>query len=125
VAGTYDIYCDQGATFRRVITWKNSTGTAVNLTGYTARMMVRTSYAASTPALSLTSSPVAGIAITAATGVITITITPVQSSGIAMPTVNGVRDAFDGVYDLELVAPSGDVTRLLEGRFICSPEATR
>lgn len=124
MAGSYDIYCDQGATFRRVITWKDSQGTPINLAGYTARMMVRSSYAASSPTLSL-SSPSQGIVLNHSAGQVAITITATQSSGIATPTVNGVRDAFDGVYDLELVAPSGDVTRLLEGRFICSPEATR
>ena len=40
-AGIYDIVADQGATFQRVLTWKDSTGANVNLTGYSARMQVR------------------------------------------------------------------------------------
>jgi hypothetical protein len=39
-ATTYDILIEQGATYSQVITYKES-GAAVNLTGYTARMQVR------------------------------------------------------------------------------------
>lgn len=124
MSGTYDIYCDQGATFRRVITWKDSDGDPVDLSGYVARMMVRTAYGASSPTISLSSS-VSGITLSPTAGQITIEITADATSGITMPSAGGVTDAWDGVYDLEMVAPTGDVTRLLEGRFIVSPEATR
>ena len=125
MAGAYDIYCDQGATFRRVITWKNGAGAVINLTGFSGRMMVRTSHGASAPTVSLTTSGGGGITLGGAAGTVTVVITATQTANIPIPTVAGVKDAFDGVYDLELVAPNGDVTRLLEGRFICSPEATR
>jgi hypothetical protein len=39
-ATTYDILIEQGATYSQVVTYKES-GVAVNLTGYTARMQVR------------------------------------------------------------------------------------
>jgi microcompartment protein CcmL/EutN len=33
--------------------------------------------------------------------------------------------AGDYVYDLEITAPNGDVTRLVEGKFKVKPEVTR
>ena len=41
-AGTLNIVTEQGATYRRTLTWKTGTpAVAVNLTGYTARMMLK------------------------------------------------------------------------------------
>ena len=41
-AGTYNIICDQGATFSRSLFYGDDDGAAKNLDGYTARMEVRT-----------------------------------------------------------------------------------
>ena len=40
-AGIYDITADQGSTFSRRITWLDSAGAPIDLTGYTAKMQVR------------------------------------------------------------------------------------
>lgn len=43
-AGTLNIVTEQGATYRKTLTWKTGTpAVAVNLTGYTARMMLKAS----------------------------------------------------------------------------------
>lgn len=113
-AATYDIYIERGATFRSTITWKDSTGALVNLTGYTARMQVRQKLASTTALISLVDG--AGITLGGAAGTIVIEITD---------TVTTALDIRQGVYDLELVSGGGIVTRLIEGGVGVSKEVTR
>ena len=114
--------CDKGATFRRVITWSDSTETAINLSGYSARMQVRESFGASTTVASLTTGS-GEIALGPTNGQITIELSPAETA--ALPVTADFGDAWAGVYDLELVSAGGEVTRLLEGAFYVTPEVTR
>lgn len=116
-AGYYRMTIEQGATFRQRVVYQNPAGTPVDLTGYTARMMVRAGYTASgSPLVSLTS-PSGGITITPLAGQLDLyiadTATALLTPGIA-------------VYDLEIVQGSvgGDVIRLLYGEMVISPEVT-
>lgn len=105
----------QGATFRKRLTWKDSSSTPIDLTGCTARMQVRVKLKDETPVLSLTT----------------------ENGGITLGGVDGTVDLYvsdedttdftwkGGVLDLEIVHPSGDVTRLAEGSASVSPEVTR
>jgi len=111
----YDLEIKQGATLSLTATWKDSAGTAVNLTGYTARLQVRATYDSSSTILSLTSA--AGITLGGAAGTIAITASATTTAALTAP--------FSGVYDLELVSGGGEVTRLLEGTATVSPEASR
>ena len=111
----YDLEIKQGATLSLTATWKDSAGTAVNLTGYTARLQVRATYDSSSTILSLTSA--AGITLGGAAGTIAITATATVTAALTAP--------FSGVYDLELVSGGGEVTRLLEGTATVSPEVSR
>jgi hypothetical protein len=113
-AGNYDITCDQGATFSRVITWRNSNNTPIDLTNYTARMQVRANYPSTTVVLSLTTEN-AGIALGGALGTITLAATATATAAIT---------ADQYVYDLEMITGS-QVTRLIEGTFTVTPEVTR
>ena len=111
-----DIAIEQGATFTLRITWTTSSGTPVDLTGYTAKMQVRWKYSGPTPLLTFSS----------ATGEITLggVAGTVDISGLA--AVTGVTDPKYGVYDLELTRTStGFVKRLIQGRALVSPEVTR
>lgn len=114
MADNYQISIDQGATYSLALTYKDSNGTAINLTGYTAAMQIRTSYDSSTTVVSLTSS--SGIVITAATGLLTITITSIQTAALTPGTY---------VYDLEITSGSGVVSRLIQGSVMVSAEVTR
>jgi hypothetical protein len=111
----FNIDVKQGATFQLTITWKDSAGTAINLTGYTARAQARLTYDTSTTIFSLTSS--AGITLGGAAGTIAIVIAAGTTAALAAP--------WSGVWDLELVSGAGIVTRLLEGTANVSPEVTR
>jgi hypothetical protein len=111
----YDLEIKQGATLSLTATWKDSSGTAVNLTGYTARMQVRATYDSSSTILSLTSS--SGITLGGSAGTIAITASATTTAALTAP--------WSGVWDLELVSGGGEVTRLLEGAATVSPEVTR
>ena len=114
MADNYQISIDQGATYSLALTYKDSNGTAINLTGYTAAMQIRTSYESSSTVVSLTSS--SGIVITAATGLLTINITSTQTAALTPGTY---------VYDLEITSGAGVVTRLIQGSVMVSAEVTR
>lgn len=114
-AAPYDITIEQGATWRTTLTVKDATGTTVDLTGYTARMQIRPSVESTTVLLELNTTG-SGITVTGPAGQIALLITATATTGINWT---------GAVYDLELTAPSGDVTRLLQGRVTLSPEVTR
>ncbi len=111
----FDITINQGATFELTITYKDSAGTAINLTGYTARMQVRETYSSSSTVVSLTNG--SGITLGGAAGTIAILISATTTAALTAP--------FSGVYDLEIVTAGGVVTRLLQGAATVSPEVTR
>lgn len=115
LGNTFNITINQGATFELTITWKDSAGTAINLTGYTARMQVRETYSSSSTIVSLTNG--SGITLGGAAGTIAILISATTTAALTAP--------FSGVYDLELVSAGGVVTRLLQGAATVTPEVTR
>jgi hypothetical protein len=107
-----DITIKQGATFEMVVNWRDSDGDLVNLTGYSARMQGRATYASTATLFSL----VSGTEITLTTpGVISIVI-PAATTAAFTPG--------NYVYDLEMVN-GATVYRILEGVCIVSPEVTR
>ena len=113
-ATTYDILIEQGATYSQVVTYKES-GVAVNLTGYTARMQVRSTLESASTVVELTTAN-GRIALGGAAGTITLTISATDSAALT---------AGRGVYDLELISGSGIVTRLLQGVATISRNVTR
>ena len=113
-AGSYNFKHDQGATFRRVISWKDSTGNPINLTDYVARMQLRPSPGDTAVSLELTTEN-SGITLDVLQGKIHLfasasTMTALQPRSYA--------------YDLELVY-GDEVVKLLTGLFILRQEVTR
>ena len=114
-AGKYDIVIEQGADFSYNVTWNDQTGAPVNLTGYSAAMMVRNSYNDASPILSLTS---AGGQITLGGAAGTIAISASNTLTAALPASNGF-------YDLELTSAGGTITRLMQGKVTITPQVTK
>jgi hypothetical protein len=112
ITGKYNISAKQGATYSQTFTVEND-GTPWNLTGYLARMQVRRSFSDSGKLLDLVSPT--NITLSSV-GVITVTV-----SASAMADVPSGR----WLYDLEVQSTGGEVYRVLEGRFVVSPEVTR
>ena len=115
IYGAYNITCDQGATFKRTITWTNQARVPYNLTGYTARMQVRSTAASSTVILELTTAN-SRITLGGAAGTVNLLV----AANITAALTSGLY-----VYDLELVSGGGEVTRLIEGNFNVKAEVTR
>lgn len=113
-ASNYDISVEQGTDYAATLTYKDSTGTAINITGYSARMQVRRKAASNNSYLSLSSS--SGITLGGAAGTVAIAIS--SASLAQVPAGNYV-------YDLELVSGAGVVTKLISGDFIVTGEVTR
>ena len=112
--GSLDFLMPKGSTFSRTLTWKVS-GSAVNLTNYTARMQARTSHISGTAVLTLTTEN-GKITLGGAAGTITLRLTATETAAITQQSL---------AYDLELVSAGGVVTRLVEGQIVLTPEVTR
>ena len=109
-AGSYNFTLEQGSTFSREITVQDS-GSAMNLTGYQARMQMRSTHDSSTIALQF------DVSISNASQ------GKIQISKAATDTANVEEGMY--VYDLEIESGSSGVTRLMEGKVTVTPEVTR
>ena len=104
--GRYNIKVYQGSTFSLAPQWKID-GEYVNVTGYSANMVVRNSPTSSTSIITLSSNN-GRIVIGTTNGKFTLNITAGDTTALA---------AGQYVYDLEVTDTAGIVTRLLEGGF--------
>lgn len=114
-AAVYNITIEQGATFQLHLVYKDSGGTPIDISGYTARMQVRREYSSPTPLLDLNTEN-GGITLGDATGKVDV---------VAADTATRAITAKSGVYDLELISPGGVVTRLIGGTVLVTPEVTK
>ena len=112
LAGPYNMTADLGATFSLVITWKDATGSLINLTGFTAAMDLRDDFGES-----------AVLSLSTANGRISL--------GWALGTITLSVDAADMVigvgsflYDLEVTSSVGVVTRVIMGSFTTRAQVT-
>lgn len=112
LAGTYNIICEQGATFSREISVVNSDNTVPSFNSSTARMQVRPTVSSSTVILELTTE---NTRISLLDNTITLLVTATDTELLTPATY---------VYDLEIQTGSL-VIRLVEGSFRVSPEVTR
>lgn len=110
-----DFYVPQGATYIRTWVHTNAAGVAIDLTGYTARLQIREFQAATTILYEATTEN-GDLVLTAASGLVTLKI-PAHVTAAWTFSV--------GAYDLELVAPLGETTKLGWGRVQVRPEVTR
>jgi hypothetical protein len=122
LSGVYNITCEQGATFVRLIEIEYpdpidpETYLDFDLSGFTARLQVRRTVESSTHFVNLTS----------------------ENGGIEMQP-GGILNAMriymsdeltstipsDGVYDLEIESASGEVSRVIRGSFTLIAQVTR
>jgi len=130
-AGIYNFRIEQGATTDFEIVYKDSNGTPVDLTGYTARMDLRQQPGASTSYLTLSSSlgPCGtGLNMSGSGGLSASKPLTSGSIGVYISHLSSSALNFDeAFYDLEVVSGSGNcavVTRLIQGKITLSKEIT-
>ena len=124
-AGKLSFIIEQGATLSYELRYKDATGTAIDLSGWGGRMMIRPDVNSSTIYISLSSSLQAdgtGLNFSGSNG----TTPPSSGSiGLFISAASSSALIFDnGVYDLEIYSGSY-VTRILEGAVRLSKEVTR
>ena len=127
----HDLEVRQGESWSFVYTHLDGAGSAVDLTGYTARASVKVSLVGSTEVYFSTGSDADGgtLALGGAAGTVTFSMTAAQTANLldnlslySISVEPFIVDRF--IYDLELVDGSGTVTRALEGRFFVQREVT-
>lgn len=111
LAATCELICDQGGHWDPTITLTDDNGDPVNLTGYTARMVVKATETSPTALVEITSAG-GGITITPATGVLQPVLTSAQTALLPAGRL---------VYGLE-VTVSGKTYHVLTGSFYVRPE---
>lgn len=120
IAGTYNILCEQGTTFVRVLELQtpnpldSSIYEVYDLSGHTARMQIRRTIDSSSVMIELTTEN-GGIEIDGDEGKITILMSDTQTGSLTS----------SGVYDLEIEDNGGNVSRVVQGTFTLSQEVTR
>lgn len=105
----------KGTTYEHVFTYVNSTGAAVNVSGYTARMQIRETVDAAAYVYQALSG--GAITVGGSDGKFTLSIPAVTTAAWTFAS---------GVYDLEIVTPAGKVIGLVGvSRVTATPEVTR
>lgn len=122
----YNITIWQGATFGLNIIANDSNGNPMNLTNYSARMQIRSSYDSTTVVESLTTAN-SEITITPAEGKLELELSAVRTANIAVDLCNSDSKPpkTTYVYDLELVDNANTVTKLIYGDVVVYGEVTR
>lgn len=119
MAASYTLVIEQGATLRRSFIYKTGTtvanATPFDLTNFTARSQVRPTFVSNTIWAEWTTEN-GGLTLHGASG-------KIDMYSSASLTAN--MPAQTGVWDIELVSPTGEVIRMLEGPAEVTPEVTR
>jgi hypothetical protein len=113
LASYCELPCDQGAHWDPSITLTTDAGVAIDLTGYTARLVVKRNVG-DTVALADISSTGGGITITPASGLIQPVLTALQTAALPAGRL---------VYELELITGT-TVYKVLTGSFVVRAEVT-
>jgi len=109
----YNFSINQGETFAKQITWRDSAGDLINLTGYTAQMHLKRAAKDLNSLFELTNAN-SRITLGGAAGTIALSISAADTAALSG----------EYVYDLELI--NGTVVkRLLQGRILIDAEVTK
>lgn len=128
MAGVLDLPIDQGETFRWAFVFatrpevEGDPWVPVDLTGCTARMQVREKYGSEVLASVTTED--GGITLGGADGRVEVFLTDVQTDELGVKE-GSTRPRTAASYDIELIFPSGDVKRLIQGAITIDPNITR
>lgn len=121
-AGKLDFLIEQGASFERTLTIKDSLDAPINLTGYVFSGQIRKKYSDATTVGSFVFTILDQVTNT---GKVRVTMSPAATSAIPVDKAEtAAKRNTVYVYDIEMNTGS-KVERLLEGAATISPEVTR
>lgn len=127
-AGIYNIVIEQGADWELAFVWKDNANVPYDLTGYTAQMQVRKTFASKDKVFDLTTEN-NRIVLNTEPGHVAITISSALSRAVAVSAADlAWKDGKKGAtfeYDIELTNPGGKIKRLMQGSAFFIPEVTR
>jgi hypothetical protein len=122
IAGIYNLFIEQGATFTRLIEIEYpdpddlTTMLPYDLSGFSASMQIRRTIDSTNTQITLTSNNGRiEMQPSGTDNALRLRLTPEETSSLTS----------DGVYDLEIEDGSGDIQRILRGAVTLSPEVTR
>ena len=105
-----NIFIDQGTDFSITVDVTETSGGALNMSGYSAAAQIRKTYGSSSVSSTFTTS------IAEATGQVTLSLTDTQTTAL---------ESGRYVYDLNVTSGGGQTTRVVEGQAIVTPGVTR
>lgn len=110
MAQTFNLFLDQGTTFSANIAVLDSTGSAKDISDYTARSQFRRSYEAANSTSFIATIPVG------TDGIVRLQLNPSVSSNLRYGRY---------FYDVEIENSANVVERVAEGILVINPEVTR
>lgn len=116
----HDLITDQGSTVHQVFGIKNSARRAIALTGYTARMQVRT-----WDTENRDPAPIVIAEYTTQNGYLTVNGPAGTVTLLIPPADMAAYEPKSYVYDIEVESPAGETTRIIQGKFIVRAEVTK
>lgn len=115
-AGPWNITAEQGVTWQpNPLVLRDGAGALIDLTGYTAEMLVKERYGATGNLLQLNTSN-GGLTLGGAAGTITLLATATQMAALVVSDAPGIPPVRRCVYNLTLTL-GGVTIRLLQGAF--------
>jgi hypothetical protein len=113
-AGEYDITIEQGSGFSLSLTYEAPEGSLVDFTGSTARLQVREKYSSADTLIELTTENGG------------VELGNDGSVELSMQAADTAELSFSrGVYDLEIVPPTGEPYKIIKGNVFLKREVTR
>lgn len=106
----------QGADFRRALELRNESSALIDLTGYTFRGQIKSSYADASPVFSFDFTLRNQVSDT---GVVDMRLPAEDTAAVS------ITKPTDYKYDIEMVDGDGIVTRIVEGNVKLYPEVTK
>jgi hypothetical protein len=105
-----NIFIDQGTDFSITVDVTDTSGGALDMTGYSAAAQIRKTYGSSSVSSTFSTS------IAEAAGQVTLSLTDTQTTAL---------ESGRYVYDLNVTSSGGQTTRVVEGQAIVTPGVTR
>ncbi len=109
----------QGQTFNDVLTYQDTNGNPINLTGYTAKMMARVDVTDAAPQITW-GTTTGEIVLGGTAGTITFNVSAAATAALATANQTTVW-----AYDLVLTSSGGVADRLIQGVMVIYPGVTR